>query len=325
MIENIEIENFKCYQHEKIEFNHINLVSGINSSGKSTILQSILLFFNERKEVDIDLRHTDYDIDFVSFKSIINNKAENAETFKVKVNDESRIFKELIYKADKPLYSMSKTNTIDNLEDLYYISANREITADQKELKIQNNYIPNKKNTTLGQYIKQNIDELRITDFSKELDETLLEMGIIEKGITASGELGNISIEVDSIPIPNVGIGIQYVLPIIVTILTNEKINLIIENPEIHLHPKAQVSLMNFICKKCIEKEIQLFVETHSDHILNSLRLFAKTSGNFNKINVFFINEQSDIKQISINEMGKLSRYYTDFFDEIQKQVVELL
>lgn len=75
MIENIEIENFKCYQHEKIEFNHINLVSGINSSGKSTILQSILLFFNERKEVDIDLRHTDYDIDFVSFKSIIDRKS----------------------------------------------------------------------------------------------------------------------------------------------------------------------------------------------------------------------------------------------------------
>lgn len=121
------------------------------------------------------------------------------------------------------------------------------------------------------------------------------------------------------------GVGIKYVLPMVVTVLTNHDISLSIENPEIHLHPKAQVELMNFILRKCKENNIQLFIETHSDHILNALRIFSKDSGEHDETKIIFVDNNSNIKEIAIDKFGKLSSQYTDFFDEIQKQVVKLL
>lgn len=53
------------------------------------------------------------------------------------------------------------------------------------------------------------------------------------------------------------------------------KPTVIIENPEAHLHPKAQSELGSFLAQMA-EEEVQIIVETHSDHIINGIRKAVK-------------------------------------------------
>lgn len=67
----------------------------------------------------------------------------------------------------------------------------------------------------------------------------------------------------------NVGYGVTYVLPIILAVLSSKPGSLIlIENPEAHIHPKAQAELMKLMMRAA-KAGIQIIIETHSDHIMN--------------------------------------------------------
>lgn len=74
----------------------------------------------------------------------------------------------------------------------------------------------------------------------------------------------------------NVGFGITYVLPLIIAILSARQGDIIVvENPEAHIHPAGQRMLGELITRAGAGG-VQLFVETHSDHILNGTRLAVK-------------------------------------------------
>jgi len=137
----------------------------------------------------------------------------------------------------------------------------------------------------------------------------------------------------------NVGFGYSSILPIVVTGLIakpNEKI--IIENPEIHLHPKAQSALIDFLVKVA-NTGVQIFIESHSDHVLNALRIATKN--NLLKPEdssiLFFdkniVNNSNDITSILIDEKGKLHRKTSEgtiakipkgFFDEWTNSMAKL-
>lgn len=74
----------------------------------------------------------------------------------------------------------------------------------------------------------------------------------------------------------NVGFGLSYTLPILVAILSAQKDALIIiENPEAHLHPNGIAKLTELICLAA-QAEIQIILETHSDHIINGILVQCK-------------------------------------------------
>ena len=74
----------------------------------------------------------------------------------------------------------------------------------------------------------------------------------------------------------NVGYGITYVFPIIVSLLSAKKGDLlIIDSPEAHLHPRAQSRVGEMIAKFA-SSGIQIIVETHSDHVLSGIRIAVK-------------------------------------------------
>ena len=74
----------------------------------------------------------------------------------------------------------------------------------------------------------------------------------------------------------NVGFGISYVFPIIVALLTAENGDcIVIDSPEAHLHPRAQ-SRVGLMLSRFASAGIQIIVETHSDHILNGVRIAVK-------------------------------------------------
>jgi predicted ATPase len=126
----------------------------------------------------------------------------------------------------------------------------------------------------------------------------------------------------------NVGFGYSSILPIIVSGLIakpNEKI--IVENPEIHLHPKAQSALIEFLVKVA-NTGVQVFIESHSDHVLNALRIVTK-----NKIlkpddvNILFFAQEKGISKIikpMLDENGRIDQWPEYFFDETAKSLASL-
>jgi predicted ATPase len=125
----------------------------------------------------------------------------------------------------------------------------------------------------------------------------------------------------------NVGFGYSSILPIIVTgLIAKPGEKIIIENPEIHLHPKAQSALIEFLIKVS-NTGVQVFIESHSDHIINGVLVQCKKheesknngiSRDNVTINYFYKDEEnkSIINKIEIEEGGRI--YYTPagFFDQ---------
>ena len=72
---------------------------------------------------------------------------------------------------------------------------------------------------------------------------------------------------------PNAGFGISYALPIVVAALRAEVGGLLfVENPEAHLHPAGQSRIGGFLARVAADG-VQIFLETHSDHVLNGIRV----------------------------------------------------
>lgn len=131
-----------------------------------------------------------------------------------------------------------------------------------------------------------------------------------------------------------VGFGLTFVLPIIVALLQARKGDLItIENPEAHLHPAAQVEL-GLMIAQAVKNGVQVIVESHSDHILNSLRLARKTDIlQEEDVNLIFAQRDfksgtgiSFIDEIKIKNNGKLTarpEYFFDTWDDVLTKLIE--
>ena len=74
--------------------------------------------------------------------------------------------------------------------------------------------------------------------------------------------------------LPDVGFGISQFLPIIVADLQlSNNSTLIMSQPEIHLHPSVQANLSDYLVKQVKERNKNYIVETHSEYLLNRMRL----------------------------------------------------
>lgn len=127
----------------------------------------------------------------------------------------------------------------------------------------------------------------------------------------------------------NVGFGYSYILPIIVSGLIAQKGEiLIIENPEAHLHPKAQSKLTKFLAKVAA-CGIQVFIESHSEHILNALRVVSVHKDYAIKntdISVLYFqnDENKPVLPIHINESGSIEFWPESFFDQEENDLSEI-
>lgn len=129
----------------------------------------------------------------------------------------------------------------------------------------------------------------------------------------------------------NVGFGLTYCLPIIVACLAAPKgALLLLENPEAHLHPRGQFALGQLLAR-CAADGVQVIVETHSDHVLNGIRVAAKRAEiPSENVAVHFFSRnvesgESSITSPVLHANGRFSDWPDGFFDEWSKALDELL
>lgn len=129
----------------------------------------------------------------------------------------------------------------------------------------------------------------------------------------------------------NIGYGLTYVFPILVSVLLAKQNQVvIIDSPEAHLHPYGQ-SQMGRLLAKMAASGVQILVETHSDHVLNGVRL-AVRSGAISRDQViihFFERPRGSVHQASvvsprIDSNGALSEWPEGFFDQTEHDLTEL-
>ena len=75
----------------------------------------------------------------------------------------------------------------------------------------------------------------------------------------------------------DVGYGVNQILPILVEIMHSERTTFLLQQPEAHLHPKAQAEFSTFLAKSASsKKEHSFLIETHSDYIIDRMRISVR-------------------------------------------------
>lgn len=129
----------------------------------------------------------------------------------------------------------------------------------------------------------------------------------------------------------NVGFGLTYALPIIVACVTATPGALVlVENPEAHLHPHGQAA-MGRLCALAASGGTQVVLETHSDHVLNAIRLAVKRGElDANETILHFFTREAGVLQpgvvtLEVQPDGMLPAWPPGFFDEWDRALDELL
>ncbi|UKV13575.1 AAA family ATPase [Thalassospiraceae bacterium SW-3-3] len=121
----------------------------------------------------------------------------------------------------------------------------------------------------------------------------------------------------------DVGYGVSQALPIIADTLRAPKNTMFLfQQPEVHLHPRAQAELGSFFAKLIKLKRHTLFVETHSEYLIDRIRMAVRDGVDIKPEDVsilYFHRKGHDVKINTINfdEMGNLIDAppgYRDFF-----------
>ncbi len=106
-------------------------------------------------------------------------------------------------------------------------------------------------------------DEISVKQLGKKGSDPF-QMHVRKFGRRAKGPLRNLI---------DVGYGVSQVLPVITELFRDEKTPMfLLQQPEVHLHPSAQAALGSLFCR-IADSRRQLVVETHSDHLLDRVRM----------------------------------------------------
>ncbi len=357
MLESLYIRNIKCFEKLYLEMSNLNVLAGINSMGKSTIIQALLLL---RQSYDIGSInkgiHLNGDITKLGtgYDLLYRNSEKDEFEIDIKYNNENYywIYE---YNRDSDFQKLKEANRTDEMYNninifkptFAYISAER-IGPQRFYKKSYHEVIDNNQVGYKGELFADYVAERGFLDkvenhhvLHKNAASQILIYQIqawlseISPGIKLNTkeytEAGLVGVEINGFNPLNVGFGLSYVVPIIVSLLKARDGDLVIlENPEAHLHPKGQRKMGELIAKACAGGA-QIVLETHSDHLLNGIRLAVKKKvidRNLVRLNYFYqtVEENKLIHtkcSPAILDDGGLSDWPDGFFDEWEKAIDE--
>ncbi len=369
MIQFIRIQRYKSLNDAQFPLASLNLFSGLNGMGKSSLIQTLLLLRQSFEKNTLPSKGLLLKGDYVSVGTGKDVLAENAEQesidFTVTWKQQAPAHFSFAYESKSDLQPLLPSR--DKIEEsvfkeslftkqFQYLSADR--ISPQASYEVSDYYIRDLNSLgNHGEYTAHYIAEYGLDSLSIDalnhpdspsmslLDNLDKWMAEISPGIRIHAKLQpamNVvslnyafqqgsEMTADFKP-QNVGFGLTFVLPVLTSILRAKPGDLvIIENPEAHLHPAGQ-SVIGRLCAIAAQNRVQLFVETHSDHFLNGVRVAVREKViPADEVQVFYLERSSNsihealVINPEIDEDGRIDMWPKGFFDEGDRLLEKLL
>ena len=343
MLKTIYVKGYKSIKELEVECSRLNLFIGTNSSGKSSLLQAILLVVQNLERL--------YGLNgpLVSsgeFRETRNYALKN-DTIEIKLFGDGEQVALNICEDGKnylvPCEGGKLTQTLIN-RSVHYLSCSRIGSQDvyNKNLSVYDMFGKN------GEYAIDFLSKHKDEPLEKELisyheSYTLsaqvnrwLEY-IIGARIQTEEIIGTDVVKASYNMVENfyarpknVGSGVSYLISILIVCLGSHKGDMIIiENPEIHLHPLSQSRICEFLY--FISKSgRQVFVETHSDHLFDAIRVgISQRTMEKEHIAINFFRLGSDgctrKHVIDIGKNGRIENPMPNLFDQFEVDLNKML
>lgn len=353
----LRIDNFKCYKKSSVHLNDMTVLVGANGSGKSSIIQALLLLRKSIREKNHSLLSvTDFfKQNLGSYEDIVYLN-DPTQFINISWADESTASKcsvRLAQPVNETLFAAevikSKRSHCQLTKDeFHYIAADRQGSSIVQPMRYSDYSTVGEHGQFTAQILadkfKKKIIPERMLNGAENnspflLDQANLYLNEIFPGVKVDA-VSNETMQSAQIVVKNsfysrfglstnIGIGISYVLPIIVSgLIAAPGSMMIVENPEAHLHPKAQ-SLIGKFLSMVADTGTRVIVETHSDHLINGIQIYAVTHPEFiprvTINNVRIKGQQAKIDCINLSENGDYSDWPEGFMDQNRKDLYELM
>lgn len=314
MLNKIAIQNFKAHQDTALDLGKLTVLTGLNSAGKSSIIQSLLLLRQSRLkgvlEKGLDLSGP---LSAPSVGAEILCRYAATNVLSLSIEDEHGLFKfdfdvekdmgsSFVRRQDVPDVAREPALAGFALfgKNFQYVSAARiageshfgrcdyevnelgQISKERGRGEAVAHYLHAHGGDPVTNYLYNGQNY----DLSSETVawERLISAGLtidVQKSETNGFDIWYGYKVKDKKPITglraeNIGYGVSNVLPVIVALLSATEGGLVLlENPEGDLHPGGQAEIAKLIARVA-DAGVQVIVETHSDHILNGIMLAVR-------------------------------------------------
>jgi predicted ATPase len=375
MISSIRLTNFKCFKSVTLELGPVTVLAGTNGSGKSTVIQSLLVIRQSWEagstlggRIQLNGSLTDlgtsgevYCADPVSDTielSIVGSDGDLPLTFVCPVDKEH--LQDYFLQFDSASELLTSGAPADLfLEPFNYLHAERigarkifGIAPDERRPfrvgKFGENapyIIGSERHKT----IVENRDLILESADGKEYPtiqfQWVLWMARLFPGFDGESEIYSradqvrlgLALQTQStgqslyVRPTNTGFGLSYVLGVIVAgLVARAGTVLIVENPEAHLHPRAQSVLGEFLARVSLGGA-QVIVETHSEHIVNGIRRMARRNQTLaDQVRLLFFSKrvgdiEPSVTAIQMLPNGDISQWPEGFFDQLDNDLSVIL
>lgn len=388
MLSRIELHDFKCFDLLKLPLANLTLLSGTNASGKSSVLQALVLLHQTMRDHEWSRRLLlNGDAINLGTVSDVVDKVHGRRTFEIGMTDEGINYhwsfsgerSEMSMNVDRvvagdsiidkpkmlqyllpPLLDNQTAVVVDSTSDhgasvlqlnldslayrlrgLTYITAER--IGPREFYSIEETAIVvgpagehavsvlhlGRDAHVLDGLIIDGVPPTRLRQVEARMQQFFPGCGLVVQQVPQANAvtLGLRTSEDTDFHRPiHVGFGLTQILPIVVAALSASRGDiLLIENPEVHLHPAGQ-SLMGQFLGDVAKAGVQVIVETHSDHVLNGIRRAIKNERlKPEQVALHFFRPRSEkwpqVLSPQLDKFGNIDTWPEGFFDQFDKDM----
>ena len=372
MLTGLELANFKCFELLKLPLTPLTMLSGANASGKSSVLQALVLLHQTISEQEWSNRLllNGRELRLGTVTDVVD-KVTGRKGFAIGLIDGDRTIRWSFQVDDRKdmsaaVHSLTVGDVVyDSPQNLQFLlpAVSAPALHELAQRLARLSYLTAERVGPREVYSLEDPSSTQVVGPRGESAVSVLHWGRDKKILDDLVVFGapptrlrqveaymkqffpGCSFEIQQVPQTNgctlglrtsdatdfhrpihVGFGLTQLFPILVAALSARRGDLLlIENPEVHLHPAGQAKIGGFLAK-ISAAGIQVIVETHSDHVLNGVRRSVKANVlKCEDVTLHFFRDRDAVSdQVispTIDRNGNLDIWPTGFFDQFDKDM----